>query len=226
MAHDLPRRVAHHEEAFTDAHHTNRAVLEERIVVPRPRKARRVLPRLRIEVPDLLRILRIADVENAEPRLVVRLINAITLHVHVVIARLRRADVLLHHHRLLEIRHVEDHRARALDRLADAARLIELVVEIPVLVIVGEPALVRVAWRWVVRVRDDLHIFLIGHVLNRDGRLVGCHADLVVFVPRIRTFVHHALDVVRVAAALPPGADVREAAREFWFEWRSHVDHQ
>src|SRR4051812_16065420 len=49
LRHHLVRHVAHHEEAFANAHHSDRAVLEERIVVPRTRKARRILTRLRIE---------------------------------------------------------------------------------------------------------------------------------------------------------------------------------
>src|SRR4051812_625033 len=101
--HYFPRPVAHHEEAFTDAHHADRTVLEERIVVPRSREARKVVTRAGVEISDFLWILRIRDVQNAQPSAVVRLIEPITLHIQIVVTRLRRTDILLDHDRLLEI---------------------------------------------------------------------------------------------------------------------------
>src|SRR5689334_3474531 len=113
LRHDLARRITNHEETLPNADDTDRAVLEERIVVPRALETWRVLTGIRVEEADLLRVHRIGDVEDAQPGTVVRLVHPVALHVQVVIARLRGPDVLLAHDGLLEVGHIEDHRARA-----------------------------------------------------------------------------------------------------------------
>src|SRR5687767_6425271 len=55
LRHDLAWRIANHEETLADAHHADRSVLEERIVVPRALEARRILARVRVEESDFLR---------------------------------------------------------------------------------------------------------------------------------------------------------------------------
>src|SRR5450755_2275578 len=72
--HDRLRAILHHEESLLDADNTDRAVLEERVIVPRSGEAGADRAGVRVEITDLARVERIRDVEDAEPGHVIRLV--------------------------------------------------------------------------------------------------------------------------------------------------------
>src|SRR5690606_3284791 len=70
--------LLHEEQPLAAAGHDDRAALEVRVVAPRAAEAGRVLAvGHRVEPADLARLRRVADVDDAQARLVVRLVHEV-----------------------------------------------------------------------------------------------------------------------------------------------------
>src|SRR5690606_39937471 len=125
----------------------------ERVVAPRAAEARRVgAVGHGVEVADLDGLERVADVDDAQPGLVVRLVHQVVADVQVVVAGLGGAEELAGELRVVQVLEVPDERTRALDGSLELADHVVLEKEA-----VGyrEPSLIRVADGGVALWRDS-----------------------------------------------------------------------
>ena len=143
-------------------------------------------------------------------------------HILVVVDRPGLGEVLLHQQRIIQVGHVPDQRPRPVDA---ALSLVPFVAHEEVAVVVGQPALVRVADVGILAAGDGDGVLAVGHVGDAQRGFVCAEADLAALVVLVRPPVDNALGVVGVAGALAAGGAVGEAAQEDGLGGGAHVDH-
>ena len=197
---------AQHEQALLDPAHDDDPAREEGVVAPGPVEAREVIGGVDVEEAHLAQGAGgdPAQIDHAQAAPVVGLEGVVAADVLVVVDRRARALVDRVHVGGGETGHVPDVGARVVVEV----ELVLLVVHQEPRVVLGQPALVRVAPARVPGARELDGSGLVRHVHDRQRVAVRAEADLAAVVGGVGAVVRHTLGLVGVAViAHAPGED-------------------